>query len=272
MTAAMTAHRLLLGLIALTLTACPPRRVDFGRDGEPRSAEELLKRIDHSEAQITGLKGDARLGVDSPQGKGSVTLFVAVAQPTLVHLEQLDFFGRPQGIFVTDGERFGLYQAQEGAYYRGPATAQNLGRFLPVVMPPSELAAVLLGRAPRIRHESAAMKFEPSLGRYVLTLQRGAVTQTLQVQPPSYRVVKSDLEGLDAYALEFADVVDEGGVTLPRTVFLRAAKQKTALELSLKSVTINEEPDLTLFDLQAPEDIPVVEVDAAGEPGEPRVQ
>ncbi len=56
----------------LTLTACPKRIADFGKDGEPKSAEELLKRINVAESQIYSLKGDAKLIVDSPQGKGAV--------------------------------------------------------------------------------------------------------------------------------------------------------------------------------------------------------
>lgn len=258
--------------VAVLLTACPPKRVDFGRDGEPKSAEELLARVDHVEAQVIAIKGDAKLFVDSPQGKGAVTLFVGVAHPALVHIEQLDFFGRPQGVFITDGDRFGLYQAVENAYFRGPATAPNLGRFLPVVMPPSELAAVMLGRAPRIRHDSLAMTFDDRAQLYVLTLKRGAVTQTLHVQPPSYRVVKSAAVGLDAYELAFADLRTENGVVFPKTVLLKAPTAKTSVELSLKSVTVNEEPDATMFDLQAPEDIPVVEVDGSGFPGQPAPQ
>lgn len=253
--------------VALLLTACPPKRVEFGRDGEPKSAEDLLARIEQVEAQITSIKGDAKLFVDSPQGKGSVTLFVGVAQPSLVHIEQLDFFGRPQGVFVTDGERFGLYQAAENTYFRGPATAPNLGKFLPVVMPPSELAAVMLGRAPRIAHESLSMRFDDQV--FVLTLQKGSVKQTLHVQPPSYRVVKSTVEGIDAYELAFSDL---DGQNFPKTVFLKAPKAKTSVELSLKSVTLNEPPDLTMFELQAPEDIPVVEVDGSGFPGQPAPQ
>ncbi len=256
----------------LLLTACPPKRVDFGRDGEPRSAEELLARINHAEAQIISITGDAKLGVDSPQGKGSVTLFVAVLHPALVHIEQLDFFGRPQGVFVTDGERFGLYQAAEGAYFRGPATAPNLGRFLPVTMPPAELAAVLLGRAPRIRHDALEMSFDAAQQLYVLKLTKGNVVQTLLVQPPSYRVVHSSAVNLDAYDLSFSDLSDEGGVTLPKTARLVAKQVKTSIELSLKSITVNDAPDLTLFELQAPEDIPVVEVDAKGDPRQPPAQ
>ena len=253
----------------LALTACPKRIADFGKDGEPRSAEELLKRINVAESQIYALKGDAKLIVDAPQGKGAVTLFAAVTHPAYIHIEQLDFFGRPQGVLVTDGTRFGIYMAQEGKYYRGPATAANLARFLPLVMPPAELAAVMLGRAPRIPPESLEMRFDDEVQQLVLVIIRGKVRQTLHVQPPSYRVVKSTAENLNAYDLEFENLSIENGVTLPRHSTLVAPLAKTKMELVWKDVTVNEAPDLTLFELEPPEGIPVVEVGADGLPVTP---
>lgn len=274
MPAAMLPERLSLLLISslLVLTACPKRIADFGKDGEPKTPQELLRRIEVAESQIFSLKGDAKLIVDAPQGKGAVSLFAAVTHPALIHLEQLDFFGRPQGVLVTDGTRFGLYLQQEGKYYRGPASPVNLSRFLPLVMPPAELAAVMLGRAPRIPPDSLQMRFDDKLQLLVLVLTRGKVRQTLHVQPPSYRVVKSTAENLDAYDLAFADLVTEGGVTLPRHASLDARSARTSVELVWKDVAINEAPDLSLFDFEPPEGIPVVEVDANGFPIQPRPQ
>jgi hypothetical protein len=269
MPAAMVPQRrtlLFLPVVLAISTGCPKRIVDFGKDGEPRSAEELLKRITFAESQIYALKGDARLGVDSPQGKGSVTLFAAVAHPAFIHLEQLDFFGRPQGVLVTDGTRFGLYNSQDGKYYRGPASPANLGRFLPVVMPPKELAAVMLGRAPRIPVDSLEMRFDDGKQLLVLVINRGKVRQTLLVQPPSYRVVKSTAENLTAYDLSFGDIVTENGVTLPKEAHLDAKIAKTSVDLIWKDVAINEAPDLTLFEMEPPEGVEVIEVDANGDP------
>lgn len=272
MPAAIAPQRLIWLFISLALSACPRPRVDFGKDGEPKSAEELLARVKYAESQIFSLKGDARLGVDSPQGKGSVTLFAAVTHPAYIHIEQLDFFGRPQGVLVTDGVRFGLYNSQDGKYYRGPASPANLGRFLPVVMPPAELAGVMLGRAPRIPIDTLAMRFDDRLQLFVLTITRGKVKQTLHVQPPSYRVVKSTAENLNVYELAFADLVTQGGVTLPKQASLDAKLSKTAVELVWKDVAINEAPDMTLYDFEPPEGVPVVEVDANGDPSQPAAQ
>jgi hypothetical protein len=252
--------------VLLLMTACPRPPLDFGKDGEAKSPEELLKRVALTETTVVGVKGEGKLTVDSPQGKGSVTLFTGVLHPAFLHLEQLDFFGRPQGVLTTDGQEFGLYDAQAGKYFRGPATPINLGRFLPVVLPPAELAGLLLGRVPRIPAQTMELSVDAKAGVYVLVLHQGAATQTLHIAPPSHRVVKSTVTGLSAYDVELGDVTAFGGVWFPRHLTLTVPQARTRVELAWKELTLNDSADLTLYERSPPDNVPVVEVDGEGRP------
>lgn len=250
----------------LVLPACPRPPLDFGRDGEAKSPEDLLKRVALAETTVVGVKGEGKLTVDAPQGKGSFTMFAGVLHPAFIHLEQLDFFGRPQGVLTTNGEDFGLYDAQAGQFFRGPATPTNLGRFLPVVLPAAELAGLLLGRVPRIPAQKMELSVDEKAGVYVLVLHRGPVTQTLHVAPPSYRVVKSTVTGAPAYDVEQGRVTAYGGVSFPKHLTLAVPQAHTRLELDWKELSVNEAPDLSLYDLAPPENVPVVDVDGEGRP------
>ncbi len=253
--------------LALLICACP-HRVDFGVQGQPTSAEDLLKRIEVAESAVVGVKGEAKLRIDSPQTQGVVTLFAAVTEPAYVHLESLDFFGKPQGILISDGATFGLFDGQAGKYFHGPATAQNVARFVPIALAPAELAALLLGRAPRIPHDSAQMRVDPEKGLVFLTLTEGTVTQELTIAPPSYRVIKSTVTGRDTYDLDFENIEEVGALTYPRRVILSSARAKLRIELNYKDVVVNEAPDLSMYEMTAPANVPVVEVDAMGVPRE----
>ncbi len=271
---AMPAPNQLLALlvpISLCLGGCP-HHIEFGLQGEPKSAEELLKRIEVAESAVVSVKGEARLKIDSPQTKGSVTVFAAVAQPAWVHLESLDFFGKPLGVFVSDGTTFGLYDGPAGKYFHGPATAQNVARFVPIAIPPAELAALLLGRAPRIPHESAELRLDSEAGVLVLTLKQGRVVQVLKVALPSYRVIHSTVTGAQTYDLDFENLEEVEAITYPRRVVLTAAAAQVRVELNYKGVVVNEATDLTLFEMTAPPNVPLVEVDERGVPreGSPR--
>jgi hypothetical protein len=250
------AQTALAAALFLGLAGCPPPKVDFGKDGEPKTVEELLKRVEMAELAVTAVKGDAKLKASVDEKGGSAGLFVAVVEPAFMHLEVLDFFGRPQSMLATDGVKFGLYDGQHGKFYRGPASAANMARAVPVHIPPKELAALLLGRVPRLA-EPAGMTFDASKRVFVVTL---GDRQRLEISPPSYRVVKSEVPG--SYSVEMGDIEPLGGVTMPRHLALHAPG--TDLELTYKDIELNVRPDPTLFDLSPPEDVPVVEVDATG--------
>ena len=260
----MTPFRTLPWVAFFLLTACPPRPVNFGPAGEPATVEDLLARVKVAESQVFAVKGEAKLKVTSPRGNGSAGLFVAVMHPALIHLEAIDFFGRPQAVLVTDGTTFKLYDAQQSRFFRGPATAQNLSRLLPLALPPDELAALLLGRVPRLDTADASMRFDQRAGHFVVALKKDAVVQTIEVEPPSYRVVKSSFTGVDTYTVELGDIETTGALDFPKKAALRSTTAATSIELNYKDLELNPEADLTMFDLEPPENIPLVEVDGQG--------
>lgn len=251
--------------LAVVLCGCP-KRIDFGDRGELRDPKELLELVSQAESQVYSVDGEAKIRVDSPQSKGVVTLFVAVTHPTLIHLESLNFFGKPTAVLVSDGERFGLFQAEEGKYYRGPASPQNISRFLPVVLSPAELVALMLGRAPRIPADGLTLSIDEEARAYKVVLTKAPVTQTLWVDPARLRVLRSEIRGVNAYDLAFDKIEKVDSATYPRRVVMTAPAASATLELSYRDVKVNGRPDLTLFELEPPANVPVIEVDAFGNP------
>lgn len=239
----------------LLLSACPPRPVDFGSDGEPRDADDLLLRTRLAELSVTSVKGEAKLKASSQRGSGTAGLFVAVVEPATVHLEALDFFGRPQAQLITDGKRFGLYDAQAGKYFTGPASAANVARVLPVPMPPAELAALLLGRVPRNEANQPPMALDRATGRFHVDLG----SQQVEIEPPSYRVVKSTSP---AYDVDFSAIEAVGPLTFPKHAELSSSGARMALDW--KELELNVPPDASMFEMSPPENVPVVEVDVRG--------
>ncbi|HEX8823644.1 MAG TPA: DUF4292 domain-containing protein [Archangium sp.] len=250
--------------LALLCSGCP-KRIDFGPQGRVTQPEELFRLTSAAQTQVVSLQGDGKLRVESPQGSGTVSAFLAVSRPGLLRVEMFDFFNRPIAVLVTDGQRFGLFQSQENKFYQGPATPRNLSRFLPVALPSEELVSVMLGQVPFLPAERKTLALDAKQGLYVLTLHRGAVSQVLHIHPKSLRVVRSEVRGLQTYGLEYDNFKEHGEARLPHEVTLRAPSADTSLGLRYTEITVNESPDLTLFDLSAPEDVPVVEVDEGGQ-------
>jgi hypothetical protein len=99
---------------------------------------------------------------------------------------------------------------------------------------------------------------------YVLTLHAGEVRQVLRIHPTHLRVVRSDLEGVPSYDLAYDHFRQHEGVVFPTEVTLRSEAADILLRLRYTDFTLNEAPDLTLFEPTPPEGLPVVEVDELG--------
>ncbi len=254
----------LIIFLGVWLMGCP-RRIPTG-PLEAIAPADRLALIARQEQQIFSVKGQARIQFDGPSGKGTVTLFVAVARPRWIHLESLGFFGQPQAILVSDGETFGLFQAQESKYYRGPASPENISRFLPIVLPGHELVTILLGGAPRIGGEATALKVLRDPAAYELKLTDGSVTQSLIIDPVDDRVIKSEVRGIDGYDLFFDDFERAVAPALPLRIRLSAPAASTTLELRYQDVEINHKLDVSLFSQHPPAGVPIVEVDSRGNP------
>jgi hypothetical protein len=253
--------------LALVFAACPPkRRIQNGPWGEPKNAEELIKRLTLAEGTVVALEGDARLSVDAPQGAGAVPLFVAMHLPDYLHIEQLDFFNRPQSVLITQQGKFGLYDAQQAVYFQGPSSPDNLARFLPLVLPPHELAGLMSGRTPRIPYETARFTIDEERAVYVLTLSKGSIVQTLEIETPSFHIVRSTVVGTNAYNVEYGPIEQFGPAVLPRSVRLSAVGAKLDVQLTYKDIKVNQSPDMTLFDLSSPDGVKVIGVDEKGVP------
>lgn len=250
--------------LALLCSGCP-KRLDFGPQGQVTDARELFRLTQEAQGRVVTLQGDGKLRVESPQGSGTVSVFLAASRPGLLRVEMFDFFNRPIAVLVTDGQRFGLLQSQENKYYQGPASPRNLSRFLPVALPSGELVSVMLGQVPFLPADRMTLALDEKERLYVLTLHRGEVSQVLHIHPKYLRVVRSEVHGLPAYGLTYDNFKAEGELIFPHEVTLQAATADTSLTLRYTGITLNESPDLTLFDLTPPEGVPVVDVDEGGQ-------
>lgn len=228
----------------------------------------MLAAVETRERQLHSVKGEGKLTISAPQGSGTLSVFVAAARPASLHLESLDFFGRPLAVLTTDGQRFGLFDVSSGTYYTGPASAQNLARFLQAALPPDHVVGILLGAAPRLDAPEPKLRVDEKAQAYAVTLQDSQTLQTLWVDPLRMRVTRSERQGGNAYALAFSDF-EEGTIVFPKAVELQVPSAKVELKLRYTEATFNGTPEPELFDPTPPEDVPVVELDAEGNPVPP---
>ena len=245
-------------LFLVLLAGCPPR-VDVRSVPAP-DATALLAEVDATDARVAALQSQAKAHVDARGKKGNVQMLVAASAPASVHLEVLDFFGKPSGVLISDGNQFVMLASDTGTWLRGAATAENVSRVLPVALPPDQLVAMLLGRAPRLPDPSPTLVADPEQNVFRVTLKADGQTQELWVDPARTRVVRSHVDGPGEYTLTFDGFEDVRGTPFPRSISFTGAG---SVALQYTDLRLGEQPDAALFTPQAPPGVPVEQMPAA---------
>ncbi len=255
----------------LALAGCPRPPLRFGPEGEIADPQLLLRMLAGRAARVSSLKAEAKVSVKTPRQSGSAGEFVAVQRPASLHLETLNFFGKPVAVLASDGERFSLYSEQDASFTTGPASPANVSRLLPFTLDPREAVELLLGQAPILAGAEARLEIDAGEGAYRLTLTRGAVEQRLWVATEDLRPLRSQIRGASAYDLALSDYQEFGGLVFPTRLDLRtvdASGRPSGIEVTLryKDLELNPALEPELFTLEAPPGTRRVEVDEAGRP------
>jgi hypothetical protein len=250
--------------LAVAWLGCP-KRFETSQVGASLDARELLDLTSKVESQVFSIRGEGRLKVAAPGSRSTVTVFVAAARPAFLHFEVLGFFGEPQAILVSDGQTFALLQNDQGKYFHGPATPENVSRLLPVVLSGPELVSILLGAAPRIPAERLSAQALAEAPAYLVTLWQGDRSQKLWIHPDHHRVLKSEVHGPTAYDLLFEDFQATGAIDFPRKITLFASGSAT-LELRYQELRVNPDLEPARFKLAPPVGAKVIELDENGRP------
>lgn len=260
--AALAGRGRLAALAAAALaTGCAPR-LRPPPPGLPEAPAALLAEVRAAQGRVTSVQGQARVSVDGPDGAGGADQFVAAERPGRLRIETYDFFGNVASVLAVDGPDLALYDARERTFYRGAATAANVGRLVPVPLAPADLVTLLCGSAPVLDGE--AVDVAPVDGALRLTLRRGEELQRLDVGAGAAVVqARSSRAGVVGLEVALAGHRPRGGAVLPTELTARAPGARLALSLRWKEVEANGAVDPALFRLTPPEGARVVDLDPA---------
>lgn len=220
----------------------------------PQRAEEVLRRALARPLPRT-LQGLTRMEafVDGQARKGQV--LARIAMPDRAQLQALTPSLDLIAVFATDGQRFVTYERGADACRVGRACPQNMGRLVPIALPPGELVPLLLGRPPVLIGEDGAggpgatLAWDADRAAYRVRIVQAPtrLRQDVWVQPGSWRILATVLyRGGERVASVAYGQLDALGPAGPPTLLrMQTARPKIDLSLELRDVTLDAsiEPD-----------------------------
>jgi outer membrane lipoprotein-sorting protein len=152
----------------LLVSACVPRQppappVPAGMD------RLLLQQLAAQRSNFSSLEGLARVRLVSDGRSQNSNQVLFAESPDRFRSEVLSPFGQPLLLITADGRELRVLVPGEGRFFRGEASAENLGRFTGLPLGFETLVPFLLYQVPLVSHDESVVQGGPR-GGYRLTL------------------------------------------------------------------------------------------------------
>jgi hypothetical protein len=240
--------------LVLATVACTGAQHALPADGPTRPEEVLQRALARPLPQT--LQGMARLDAYVGKQARKVDLLLVVQLPASVQFQALAPTLDLMALLSTDGKTFVSFERGAAACYTGPACPQNLGRLVPIELPPEQLAQMLLGRPPLLESPEKTLHWDQDRGLYRVDIGPAAgAHQQVFVTPAEFRFVGTVLyKGEERVGSVQYDGTSAGGV--PKLLKFKA--KNTDVSVEMRDVLADKSVQPEVFAVQCPQGTKVV--------------
>ncbi len=218
-------------------------------------AREVVKRLNARRTAVRSFVMQGQISLVYPDGELYGDHLIQGVYPDHLRADIMGPFGRPVMSLATDGRRLTVLLFRENKAFQGPATRQNLGRFLGIPMSPAEIYALITGNPPLVVYQEATVVRAAGGGAQLkLLASGGAVGQGIDFDPTDYTVTSAWLRVIDgpvALRATYSDFQPWQGARYPRQAELRDSQGRT-LTLQNDEMDLNRAVSGQLFTLRPP--------------------
>jgi hypothetical protein len=263
-------RRLIVGTVLAAFclaSACAARRPrpEFRAPDALPAAAQLDASLASRRDAVHSIRALARLRYRDTESANTSREAIAVSRPDRLRVEVLSFFG---AVFVltTENGRFTAYSRREETLYRGEASPENMWSYARIGLPVVDLVDLILGTPPRRTADWSQVSWDP---------ERGWVEFTQEFSNGSEQVVwflgnlPAAAESRDPYGevqwhATFGGYETHDNVLIATRIRLEVPSRDRSVEIELNDVDVNPALDASMFSLDVPHGVRVVDIDSAG--------
>jgi outer membrane lipoprotein-sorting protein len=228
--------------------------------GPAFDADELAQKLIGRQADLQRFAAHGDLQFKDDKNDYHLEVMIAFDRPDRFRFQAFDPLGRPALTLTSDKGLISILDYKEKRFYRGPATAANMRRFLPLGLSGREAMHFFSGGALLTEFERVSVDLPgESRNELVLNLYRdnAAWVERIRLDPVTLQVRRIDVGptvGDTFMRITYADFDDE---KIPRRLELRELNRLGHLIVKYKEVKVNTDLPSKVFQLDAPSELVV---------------
>ena len=223
---------------------------------EVPTAEELIDKVSMASGRFSSLDGAAKVALTAGDKFYSSQQFLLLQKPDHLRADVLTGFGQLILQITSDGELLSVFlnTSVPGRFFRGPASDENIFRFVRVPLATTDLLRLLLYDPPLIDYQDSTVELASEGLRLILVNSTNSQellfdSQLQLVGCHYYRLGKEYL------SVDYRDFSTDND--FPYVIRVSVPLEQTRVKVSFSELKVNGEIDIAQFYLQKPDNIPL---------------
>jgi hypothetical protein len=237
--------------LAAALCACP--NGNLKRTYPAPKTEDLILHVHGVPERARNLKAETKTDAWIGGERANVTVYMMAEWGGKLRFMAVQPNDSMAADLASDGQEYCLIDAIKNCGECGPATPENVGRLIRIVLQPDEVVAVLLGSTPLLGDAEAKVSWDSEDGREILELENADYKQRVELDGKDKRwdVLEShltDKAGKTVFHIkhkDFHEVKSEGGekiIRLPGASLFEQADDSVKIEWKTQEIDVDLPP------------------------------
>jgi outer membrane lipoprotein-sorting protein len=231
-------------LISAGLAACsaPPRAIRERNLG----SDEVLALVTARNRQITTLRGDGSITIESPERSNNGGFDLNLRKPDSVRVDFHGPFGIKVGTLMLARNQFVFYNALDNKAMIGEPDGATLGAMFNLTLRFDEILNAFTGEFGQAATGDTLARFTVENGDYVMLYRGAAGTREYRVDGDafvvtSYRAV--DAAGAETIRASASEIEFAGATAMPRLLRVVFPAERRSITIAYDDVKVNERVD-----------------------------
>lgn len=197
----------------------------------------------------------AEIDLVTLSGHHKMKAVIILKRPAYLRLEIFSPLGIPEYYLVVTPENMRVFIPSKKIYYQGKPTADNLTQYIYLPLSIEDIVLIMSGSFPAINEEQAYYKSYKEADNLIVEAESpksGSQIIKLKNDLKLLKFVQKDDLGQEEYNVQYGEYSEENG--LPLSIVINLADGITSMRVKYNDAKIEENNDLSIFDLQIPKD------------------
>jgi outer membrane lipoprotein-sorting protein len=229
----------------------------------PPKPGNLVKQVQYRNRRAQSLKAVVKADQLTKKGRVKLKVFLLIKQPGKLRFEAT-VMDNTVAVLTADGHQFASIDFKKHIVYRGPASPCNIARIFNIPLTGQQVAVVLSGGVPVLRHDAVKLRWDKCKGREVLILKNNKLGLTqyiyLKRRHGQWQMSASkikDKKGKTMLRISARDFRKRSGIWVPRWIHFVHPKKKADVMMRFIAQSVNVDVPEDAFHIKPPDKLPV---------------